>query len=115
MTILKSIIDAIQAEFKKSYLRGALFIAVLLAIMLPIGHARSSKILRIINSLFGFSLCSRRFYLFMASPKLPWQQLWHCVWRLIPSPLIEGRLILVADDSINPKTGKKNPCLQSSL
>ena len=43
----------------------------------------------------------------MASPKLPWSRLWLCVWRLIPSPLTDGRLLLAADDSVNPKTGKR--------
>ena len=42
----------------------------------------------------------------MASPKIPWQRLWKCLWRLIPEPLTNGRLILVLDDYINPKTGK---------
>jgi hypothetical protein len=43
----------------------------------------------------------------MASVKLPWDALWEALWRAIPSPLVAGRLLLVLDDSINPKTGKK--------
>jgi len=43
----------------------------------------------------------------MASPKLPWTALWRILWRAIPEPLTEGRLLLALDDSINPKTGRK--------
>lgn len=43
----------------------------------------------------------------MASRKLPWETLWPVVWRLIPSPATEGRILLAGDDSVNPKTGKE--------
>jgi hypothetical protein len=43
----------------------------------------------------------------MASPKIPWQQLWHRIWKMIPEPLTNDRLLLALDDYINPKTGKK--------
>jgi len=43
----------------------------------------------------------------MASPKIPWHRLWPCLWRLIPEPLTDGRLIIALDDFINSKTGKK--------
>jgi hypothetical protein len=42
----------------------------------------------------------------MASVKLRWERVWEALWRAIPSPLVEGRLLLALDDSINPKTGK---------
>jgi len=42
----------------------------------------------------------------MASTKIPWQRLWTRLWKMIPNPLTEGRLLLATDDSINPKTGK---------
>ena len=41
----------------------------------------------------------------MASPKIPWDKLWPRVWKMIPEPLVNGRLTLVVDDYINPKTG----------
>jgi hypothetical protein len=107
MFILKSMLDPIQSECKKSHERGKLFVAVLLAILLPAVGSRSSQLLRIIKSAFGFKITRRRFYIMMASPKLPWMRLWQCLWRLIPSPLTDGRLLLAADDSINPKTGKR--------
>ena len=106
MFILKSILDPIQSEFKKSHDRSKLFIAALLAILLPAVGSRSSQLLCIIKAAFGFKVTRRRFYIMMASPKLPWMHLWQCLWRLIPSPLTDGRLLLAADDSINPKTGK---------
>ncbi|VAW16925.1 hypothetical protein MNBD_BACTEROID05-564, partial [hydrothermal vent metagenome] len=43
----------------------------------------------------------------MASSTLPWEKLWLQVWKLIPNPTTNGRIILALDDSINPKTGKK--------
>lgn len=43
----------------------------------------------------------------MASPKIPWNRLWKTLWKMIPNPLTGDRLLLVLDDCINPKTGKK--------
>jgi hypothetical protein len=43
----------------------------------------------------------------MASPKLPWENVWRIIWQTIPQPLTEGRLIAALDDSIHCKTGKK--------
>ena len=43
----------------------------------------------------------------MASPKIPWQRLWRCLWKMIPEPLTDDRLLLALDDYITPKTGKK--------
>ena len=42
----------------------------------------------------------------MASNKIPWNKLWPTLWNMIPDPLSDGRLLLVLDDFINPKTGK---------
>ena len=106
MFILKSIFDPIQSEFRKSQHRGKLFVAALLAILLPAVGSRSSQLLLIIKSAFCFKVTHRGFYIMIASPKLPWLRLWQCLWRLIPSPLTDGRLLLAADDSVNPKTGK---------
>lgn len=43
----------------------------------------------------------------MASPKIPWDRLWQALWKMIPCPETDGRLLLALDDCINPKTGKK--------
>ena len=43
----------------------------------------------------------------MASPKIPWKKLWSALWKTIPDPLTDERLLLALDDYINPKTGKK--------
>jgi len=43
----------------------------------------------------------------MASPKLPWQQLWHSLWGMIPAPQTSGRIMIALDDFINPKIGTK--------
>jgi hypothetical protein len=47
--------------------------------------------LRCLQVLFGLSLSQRRFYIFMASSKLPWPRLWTTLWSLIPNPTTEVR------------------------
>lgn len=82
------------------------FVLTLQAILVPITASRTSSLLRAIETLFGVSIAEWRYYTFMASVKLPWEWVWEALWRAIPSPLVEGRLLLALDDSINPKTGK---------
>ena len=74
---------------------------------MPFTPSRTSNLLRSLRTLFGLSVDESCYYTFMASQKLPWDQLWAALWRLIPDPLTEGRLVVALDDSINPKTGKK--------
>jgi hypothetical protein len=50
----------------------------------------TSNLLRTLQLLFGFDLGRRRFYTFMASPKLPWDRLWPVLWGLIPQPQVAG-------------------------
>lgn len=107
MFILRSLLHSLQIEFKYKSFRGMLFIYTLLAIILPFTASRASNLVHSVTTLFGFKSTLRRFYCFMASPKLPWERLWQTVWRLIPTPLTEGRILLAEDDSINLKTGKK--------
>jgi IS4 transposase len=107
MFILRSLLSPLQIEFKDKFQRGALFVYTLLSIILPFTASRASGLLRSVVALFEINITQRRFYIFMASPKLPWERLWQAVWRLIPSPATDGRILLAADDSINPKTGKK--------
>jgi len=82
------------------------FVLTLQAILVPITVSRTSNLLRAIETLFGVSIAEWRYYTFMASVKLPWEWVWEALWRAIPSPLVQGRLLLALDDSINPKTGK---------
>lgn len=107
MFIVKSLVKEIQSQFSKNVGRSHLFTTTLLSIILPVTGSRSSQLLRTLTTLFEITITQRRFYIFMASPKFPWEALWQCLWRLIPSPLTDGRLILAADDSMSPKTGKK--------
>lgn len=106
MFILKPILDGIQAEFKKSHNRGKMFVAALLAVLLPMVGSRGSQLLHIIRVILGFKITRRSFYILMASPKLPWMRIWQCLWKLIPMPMTDGHMLLAADDSMNPKTGK---------
>lgn len=105
MFILRSLLRPLQKEFSGKD-RGRWFVYTLLSIILPFTGSRASNVLRSLTELFGFEITRRRFYTFMGSPKLPWERLWQVVWKLIPSPATEGRILLAGDDSINPKMGK---------
>jgi len=111
MLILHDLLAKLKNEFvdsRKGEERGIWFIYTLLAIIIPFTSSKTSNLLRCLKTLFGFTVISKkRFYTFMASPKIPWHRLWPCLWRLIPEPLTDGRLIIALDDFINPKTGKK--------
>lgn len=110
MVILRNILSPLQQEFNhrcKGDERGAWFVYTLLAVITHFTSSRSANLLRCLQTLFGLSLSQRRFYIFMASSKLPWSRLWATLWSLIPNPATKGRLLLALDDYINPKTGKK--------
>jgi hypothetical protein len=110
MLILHDLLKKLKNEFtpsRKAEQRGTWFIYTLLAIIIPFTSSKTSNLLRCLNTLFGFAGIRRKpYYRFMASPKIPWQQLWRCLWKMIPEPLTNGRLLVVIDDFINPKTGK---------
>ena len=111
MFILHEIFKKLKNEFahsKKGDERGTWFVYTLLAIIIPFASSKTSNLLRCLKSLFGFTgIRKKRYYTFMASPKIPWQRLWKCLWKMIPEPLTNDRLLLALDDYINPKTGKK--------
>jgi SRSO17 transposase len=111
MFILHDILGKLKNEFvqsQKNDERAEWFIHTLLAIIIPFTSAKTSNLLRCLHHLFGFTdIRRKRYYTFMASPKLPWQALWQRVWKMIPHPLTNERLLLALDDYINPKTGKK--------
>lgn len=111
MFILHDILGKLKNEFVQSGKddeRAEWFIHTLLAIIIPFTSAKTSNLLRCLHHLFGFTHIGRkRYYTFMASPKLPWQALWRRIWKMIPNPLTNERMLLALDDYINPKTGKK--------
>ena len=110
MSILRTLANEFQVLFPatdKGQERLRWFILTLQAILVPITASRTSNLLRAIETLFGVSIAEWRYYTFMASVKLPWARMWEILWRAIPSPLTDGRLLVGLDDSINPKTGKK--------
>jgi len=111
MFILHDILEKLQNEFAQSPKgkeRGIWFVYTLVAILVPFAGSKTSNILRCLKSLFGFSgIRKKRFYTFMASPRIPWKGIWHSLWKMIPDPLTGDRLLLALDDYINPKTGKK--------
>jgi len=111
MLILHDILGKLKNEFahsRKSHERGAWFVYSLVAIIIPFTSSRTSNLLRCLRGLFGFTgIGKKRYYTFMASPKIPWKRLWRCLWKMIPAPLTDDRLLLAIDDYINPKIGKK--------
>jgi hypothetical protein len=111
MHILHSLLSNLKEEFtssRKGEERGAWFVYTLLAIILPFTSSKTSGLVRALESVFGFAgISQKRYYTFMASAKIPWDSLWQRLWKLIPQPVTNGRLLVVLDDYINPKTGKK--------
>ena len=110
MLILHSLLSELKEEFaqsRKGEERGPWFIYTLLAVILPFTSSRTSNLLRALETLFGFTIKQKKYYRFMASPKIPWNRLWIRLWKLIPEPETNGRLLVALDDFINPKSGKK--------
>ena len=111
MIILHDILEKLKNEFalsRKGDERGIWFVYTIIAIIIPFTSSKTSNILRCLKTLFGFTgIRKKRFYTFMASPKIPWKRLWKTLWKMIPNPLTGDRLLLALDDCINPKTGKK--------
>ena len=110
MSILRTLARDFQFLFppnKHGQERFHWFVLTLQAILVPITISRTSNLLRAIETLFGVDIAQWRYYTFMASVKLPWEAIWERLWQAIPAPLVDGRLVLTLDDSINPKTGKK--------
>lgn len=111
MYILHSLLKELKNEFahsRKGEERGTWFIYTLMAIIIPFTSSKTSNLLRCLKTLFGFTVINtKRYYTFMGSSKIPWTQLWTCLWKLIPEPLTDGNLIVALDDYINPKTGKR--------
>jgi hypothetical protein len=110
MFILRDLLRPLQTQFSDTRLgrqRAHWFVFTLLAVIVPFTSSMTSNLLRSLQTLFGLDPGHRRFYAFMASPKLPWERLWPTLWGLIPDPLVEGRLLVALDDSISNKTGRK--------
>ena len=118
MPILPALATQFQSLFpnsKHGQERARWFMLTLQAILLPITASRTSNLLRTIATLFGVVIGAAKFYTFMASVKLPWTRVWAVLWRAIPVPLTDGRLLLVLDDSLNPKTGTQVVACQRSF
>lgn len=110
MFIINDILSPLQNAFSSANLgrdRGHWFAYTILAFIIPFTTSISSNVFRCINTLFGLNVNRRRFYTFMASNRLPWDKLWHTLWKMIPNPLSDGRVLIALDDFINPKTGRK--------
>ncbi len=110
MFILCDLLSSIQQEFsttKQGKRRSVRFIYTLLAVVVPFTSSITSDLLRALNTLFGFDIKQDRFYTFMAITTLPGKRLWQTMCNAIPSPLTDGHLLVVLDDFINPKAGKK--------
>ena len=109
MFILRDILLPLKTHFSDTGLgreRASLFIYTLLSIIVPFTSSMTSNCYRCLEILFGIHIKKKRFYTFMASPTIPWFNLWRTVWNLIPSPQTDGRIIVALDDFINPKVGR---------
>lgn len=110
MFILRDLFQPLQACFPDNNSgkeRGIWFVYTLLCVTIHFTSARTSNLLRAMETLFGFKMGQRRFYAFMDSPKLPWAQLWVKLWAaMLSSSDVNERVLLAMDDFINPKTGK---------
>lgn len=107
MDTLQPLLNHLQAFFKRSCRKGQLFSAVILAIIVPIGDGKGSQIYRKLVQILGVTLNKKRFYRFMASKCFDWDRIWYLVFKLIPKPLTDRRLLVALDDSTTPKSGKK--------
>ena len=110
MFILRDLLTPLQHDFsttRQGKKRSVWFIYTLLAMVVPFTSSITTNLLRSLQTLFGFNIPQQRFYSFMATTTLPWKRLWRTMWSLIPSPLTDDRLLVVLDDFINPKTGRK--------
>lgn len=110
MFILRDLLAPLQEEFsntKQGQKRKVWFAYTLLAVVVPFTSSITSNLLRSLQTLFGLEIQSQRFYAFMGSTTLPWKALWKTMWRQIPEPATEERIIVALDDSINPKSGRK--------
>lgn len=110
MFILRDLLLSLQAPFSNTDLgreRAHWFVFTLLAVIVPFTSSMTSNLLRSLRMLFGLDPNQRRFYTFMASSKLPWDRLWSVLWGAIPEPLVDGRVLVALDDSINNKCGRK--------
>jgi hypothetical protein len=111
MMILHDILTKLKAEFsqsQKGQQRATWFIYTLVAIIIPFGSAKTSNLYRCLQTFFGLTaMTKKQYYRFMASPLIPWDKLWPRLWKMIPEPLTNQRLIIAIDDCINPKTGRK--------
>jgi len=110
MFILRDLLTPLQQQFsttQQGKKRSVWFTYTLLAVVIPFTSSITSNLLRALRTLFGFDIEQQRFYTFMATTTLPWKPLWRTMWNSIPSPLTDRRLLVVLDDFINPKTGRK--------
>jgi len=109
MFILRSILMPLQQAFpdnKQGCIRSRRFAQVILACIVPFTDSKSSNLLRALQHLMGLAITRKSFYDFMGSKKLVWPQLWKSLWRMIPEPETDNRLLVALDDCTNPKVGK---------
>jgi len=75
MFILHDILEKLKKEFdhsRKGKERGTWFIYTLVAIIIPFTSSKTSNLFRCLKGLFGFTdIRKKRYYTFMASPKIP--------------------------------------------
>ena len=112
MIILHDILGKLKNEFahsRKGDERGIWFVYTIVAIIIPFTSSKTSNILRCLNTLFGFTgIRKKRFYTFMASPKIPWKPLWQSLWNMIPRSVYKWQIAVGAGRLYQSQDGKEN-------
>jgi len=89
--------------------RRIIFKIIIIALVIGKGRKRISTVFADFSTLIiGTQITRRRFYEFLGSPKIKWEEIIKILIQKIGRRILTaGRLILVADDSSYGKTGKK--------
>lgn len=96
-----------QAASKVSAYRQSIFKTLLIALCTGNCPGRISSIFRAFSSLLTGKANSKRFYKFLNSAKLPWEDLWRLLASQLGDPSLDGRILIALDDTSYGKTGKK--------
>lgn len=95
------------AELVPAY-RREIFKTIILGLLIGKDKKSIAGVYRVFSSTLSMIISRKRFYCFMQSTKIPWAALWTKAMELIGDRfLVDGRLILLVDDTTYGKTGRK--------
>lgn len=95
------------AELIPAY-RREIFKTIILGLLIGKDKKSIAGVYRVFSAALSLIISRKRFYCFMQSTKIPWAALWAKVLELVGDRLlVDGRLILLVDDTTYGKTGRK--------